>query len=73
MLLHLVHQNYFKNNLPHIDWQTNATYNGPQNAGSLKCLTQHILKDKGTLSFNISDVFNSNVSTKDNLIVVEPG
>ncbi|MFV8369662.1 TonB-dependent receptor domain-containing protein [Flavobacterium sp. LB2R40] len=51
-----------------IDWQTNATYNGPQNNAQGRSLgifsanlafSKDILKDKGTLSFNISDVFNS--------------
>ena len=51
-----------------IDWQTNATYNGPQNNaqgrslgvfGANVALSKDVLKDKGTLSFNISDVFNS--------------
>ncbi len=51
-----------------IDWQTNATYNGPQNNaqgrslgvfGANLALSKDVLKDKGTLSFNISDVFNS--------------
>jgi outer membrane receptor protein involved in Fe transport len=51
-----------------IDWQTNATYNGPQNNAQGKSLgnfsanlafSKDIMKDKGTVSFNISDVFNS--------------
>lgn len=51
-----------------IDWQTNATYNGPQNNAQGKSLgvfaanlafSKDVLKDKGTLSFNVSDVFNS--------------
>jgi outer membrane receptor protein involved in Fe transport len=51
-----------------IDWQTNATYNGPQNNAQGKSLgvfaanlafSKDVMKDKGTLSFNISDVFNS--------------
>lgn len=51
-----------------IDWQTNATYNGPQNNAQGRSLgvfaaniafSKDILKDKGTLSFNVSDVFNS--------------
>ncbi|HLF51416.1 TonB-dependent receptor domain-containing protein [Flavobacterium sp.] len=58
-----------KVNLPYkIDWQTNASYNGPQNSAQGKRLgtfganlafSKDVLKDKGTLSFNISDVFNS--------------
>lgn len=51
-----------------IDWQTNATYNGPQDNKQGKSLgvfsanlafSKDVLKDKGTISFNISDVFNS--------------
>ena len=51
-----------------IDWQTNATYNGPQNNaqgrslgvfGANLAFSKDVMKDKGTLSFNISDVFNS--------------
>ncbi|MFE3870503.1 TonB-dependent receptor domain-containing protein [Flavobacterium sp. ZS1P70] len=51
-----------------IDWQTNATYNGPQSNAQGKSLavfaanlafSKDVMKDKGTLSFNISDVFNS--------------
>jgi outer membrane receptor protein involved in Fe transport len=51
-----------------IEWQTNATYNAPQeNAqGSSKgilsanlAFSKDILKDKGTLSLNVNDVFNS--------------
>jgi len=51
-----------------IDWQANATYNGPQNNAQGRSLgifaaniafSKDVLKDKGTLSFNVSDVFNS--------------
>ena len=51
-----------------IDWQTNATYNGPQTNGQgvIKGVyglnlgfSKDILKDKGTLAINVSDVFNS--------------
>jgi outer membrane receptor for ferrienterochelin and colicins len=51
-----------------IDWQTNLSYNGPQDNVQGKRLgilamnlafSKDILKDKGTLSFNVSDVFNS--------------
>ena len=51
-----------------IDWQTNASYNAPQTSAQGKSLgifaanlafSKDVLKDKGTLSFNISDVFNS--------------
>jgi len=58
-----------KINLPYkIDWQTVATYNAPQNygQGTLKgfagmnvAFSKDVLKDMGTISFNISDVFNS--------------
>lgn len=51
-----------------IDWQTNASYNGPQtNAqGLVKGVfglnlgfSKDILKDKGSIAVNVSDVFNS--------------
>jgi outer membrane receptor for ferrienterochelin and colicins len=51
-----------------IDWQTNATYNGPQNSaqgrslgvfGANLAFSKDVMKDKGTISFNVSDVFNS--------------
>ncbi|RAR46372.1 outer membrane beta-barrel family protein [Flavobacterium lacus] len=51
-----------------IDFQTNATYNAPQNTAQGRnlgvlsanmALSKDILKDKATLAFNISDVFNS--------------
>ena len=51
-----------------IDWQTNATYNAPQTNAQGKVLgnfsanlafSKDVLKDKGTVAFNISDVFNS--------------
>ncbi|SHG29670.1 Outer membrane receptor proteins, mostly Fe transport [Flavobacterium micromati] len=51
-----------------IDWQTNATYNGPQDNAQGRSLgiiaanlafSKDVLKDKGTVTFNISDVFNS--------------
>jgi outer membrane receptor protein involved in Fe transport len=51
-----------------IDFQTNATYNAPQrtaqgrNLGVLSAnlaLSKDILKDKATIAFNVSDVFNS--------------
>ncbi|MGO4905158.1 TonB-dependent receptor domain-containing protein [Flavobacterium sp. W20_MBD1_R3] len=58
-----------KVSLPYkIDWQTNATYNGPEKSAQGRRLgiisanlafSKDILKEKGTLSFNISDVFNS--------------
>ncbi len=51
-----------------IEWQTNATYNAPQNNAQGKSLgvmsanlafSKDVLKDKATISLNISDVFNS--------------
>ena len=51
-----------------IDWQTNGTYNAPQtNAqGTSKgilsmnlAFSKDIMKDKGTLALNVSDLFNS--------------
>ncbi len=51
-----------------IDWQTNATYNAPQSNAQGRSLgvasmnlafSKDILKDKGTISLNVSDVFNS--------------
>jgi outer membrane receptor for ferrienterochelin and colicins len=51
-----------------IDWQTNATYNAPQNNAQGKVLgnfsanlafSKDVMKDKGTVAFNVSDVFNS--------------
>jgi outer membrane receptor for ferrienterochelin and colicins len=51
-----------------IDWQLNGTYNGEQKTAQGKNLDQFsmntafskdLLKDKATLAFNISDIFNS--------------
>jgi outer membrane receptor protein involved in Fe transport len=51
-----------------IDWQTNATYNGSQRNAQGRslgifsmnlALSKDILKDKGTIALNVSDVFNS--------------
>ncbi|MGL2987719.1 TonB-dependent receptor domain-containing protein [Flavobacterium sp. RSSA_27] len=51
-----------------IDWQTNMNYNGPQDNAQGRRLgvfamnlafSKDVLKDKGTVAFNISDVFNS--------------
>lgn len=51
-----------------IDWQTNATYNAPQSNAQGKSLgvasmnlafSKDILKDKASISLNVSDVFNS--------------
>jgi len=58
-----------KISLPYgIDWQTNATYNAPQKNAQGKSLgiasanlafSKDVLKDKGTISLNVNDVFNS--------------
>ena len=51
-----------------IDWQTNATYNAPQNNAQGKSLgvfsanlafSKDVLKDKATITLNVNDVFNS--------------
>ncbi|HQZ24136.1 MAG TPA: outer membrane beta-barrel family protein, partial [Flavobacterium sp.] len=51
-----------------IDWQTNMNYNGDQKTAQGKSLgifsmnlgfSKDVLKEKATLAFNISDVFNS--------------
>jgi len=51
-----------------IDWQTNATYNAPQTNAQGRSLgvisanlafSKDILKEKGTIALNVSDVFNS--------------
>jgi len=51
-----------------IDWQTNLSYNGPQDNAQGKRLgilamnlgfSKDVLKDKATVAFNVSDVFNS--------------
>ncbi|HBD26080.1 outer membrane beta-barrel family protein [Flavobacterium sp.] len=51
-----------------IDWQTNGTYNAPQSNAQGRSLgvasmnlafSKDILKDKGTIALNVSDVFNS--------------
>lgn len=53
-----------------IDWQLNGTYNGEQkNAqgknlgqfGMNTALSKDVLKDKATIAFNISDIFNSRI------------
>ncbi|WP_133524487.1 outer membrane beta-barrel family protein [Flavobacterium sp. 245] len=53
-----------------IDWQLNATYNGEQKTAQGKNLGQFgmntafskdVLKDKATIAFNISDIFNSRI------------
>lgn len=57
-----------------IDWQTNGTYNARQKtaqgvnravvAANL-AFSKDVLKDKGTISFNINDVFNSRKMLRD--------
>ena len=51
-----------------IDWQTNVTYNGPERnaqgntlavVGANLGFSKDIMKDKGTIAFNVQDVFNS--------------
>ena len=51
-----------------IDWQTNATYNAPQTnaqgrskgiASMNLAFSKDVMKDKGTIALNVSDVFNS--------------
>lgn len=51
-----------------IDWQTNITYNAPEKTaqGQIEgiaamnlAFSKDVLKDKGTINLNISDVFNS--------------
>ena len=51
-----------------IDWQLNATYNGGQKTAQGKYLGQFgmntafskdVLKDKATIAFNVSDIFNT--------------
>jgi outer membrane receptor protein involved in Fe transport len=53
-----------------IDWQLNGTYNGEQKTAQGKNLGQFgmntafskdVLKDKATIAFNISDIFNSRI------------
>ena len=53
-----------------IDWQLNATYNGGQRTAQGKslgmfgmntALSKDVLKDKATIAFNISDIFNSRI------------
>jgi outer membrane receptor protein involved in Fe transport len=58
-----------KINLPYkIDWQTNASYEAPQttaqgkrlgNYGINLAFSRDVLKDKGTIALNVSDLFNS--------------
>ncbi|WP_300978212.1 outer membrane beta-barrel family protein [Flavobacterium sp.] len=60
-----------------IDWQTNLTYNGPQENKQGKRLgilamnlgfSKDILKDKATVAFNVNDVFNSRKMMSETLI-----
>lgn len=53
-----------------VDWQLNATYNGEQKTAQGKSLDQFgmntalskdVLKDKATIAFNISDIFNTRI------------
>ena len=53
-----------------IDWQLTAMYNGEQKTAQGKnlgqfgmntALSKDVLKDKGTIAFNISDIFNSRI------------
>ena len=53
-----------------IDWQLSTMYNGEQKTAQGKnlgqfgmntALSKDVLKDKGTIAFNISDVFNSRI------------
>lgn len=58
-----------KINLPYgIDWQTNATYNAPQDfaQGRIQSIisanlafSKDLLKDRATITLNVNDVFNS--------------
>lgn len=64
-----------KINLPYkIDWQTNANYNAGQKTAQGKtkgiaamnlAFSKDVLKDKGTVSFNVNDVFNSRKRIQD--------
>ncbi len=64
-----------KINLPYkIDWQTNANYNAGQKTAQGKtkgiaamnlAFSKDVLKDKGTISFNVNDVFNSRKRIQD--------
>lgn len=57
-----------------IDWQLNGTYNGGQITAQGRslgifsmntALSKDVLKDKATIAFNISDVFNSRIMRND--------
>ncbi|MFD2907870.1 TonB-dependent receptor domain-containing protein [Flavobacterium ardleyense] len=60
-----------------IDWQTNGSYSAPQTTAQGKILgsasmnlafSKDILKDKGTIALNVSDVFNSRKRIMDTTI-----
>lgn len=60
-----------------IDWQTNMTYNGAQknrqgkslgNFSMNLALSKDVLKDKGTIAFNVNDVFNSRKRIQDTFL-----
>jgi outer membrane receptor for ferrienterochelin and colicins len=61
-----------------IDWQTNMSYNGEQKNAQGRSLgifgmnlafSKDVMKDKGTIAFNISDVFNSRKRIVENYLV----
>lgn len=64
-----------KVNLPYkIDWQTNLNYNAGQKTAQGKtkgiaamnlAFSKDVLKDKGTIAFNVNDVFNSRKRIQD--------
>lgn len=60
-----------------IDWQTNVTYNGPQNnaQGQVKGMfgmnlgfSKDVLKEKATIALNVNDVFNSRIRRSETYI-----
>ncbi|WP_326937109.1 TonB-dependent receptor domain-containing protein [Flavobacterium sp. PL11] len=60
-----------------IDWQTNASYNAPQTSAQGKSLgvfganlafSKDVLKDKATISANVSDVFDSRKRISENYL-----
>ena len=68
-----------KINLPYkIDWQTNLNYNGGQRTAQGRSLgvfsanlafSKDVLKEQGTISLNVSDVFNSRKRINENFLV----
>lgn len=63
-----------------IDWQTNATYNAPQNTSQGRsegilsanlAFSKDILKDKATIALNVNDVFNSRKRISDTNIPLQ--